>query len=173
MSQDYVELLVWKILKQFSWKVKKIFQKTPNQNIDEQSTVCVNEQKRESCDATAGGSDAISSESNNSIDSMYTEFGSEQTAETLESDSDVPLQPSEGVKEPNEDDDEKETDKEDPKSESRSRQKTESDIPTINKVETKSAIETALHFHFILFLLWLMVTCTCIPSVLTWAQNFR
>lgn len=32
---------------------------------------------------------------------------------------------------------------------------------------------TSIFFHFTLFLLWGIVTCMCLPAVLTWAHNFR
>lgn len=38
---------------------------------------------------------------------------------------------------------------------------------------TKTVVDGALFFHFSIFLLWVLVACMSVPSVLTWAHNFK
>lgn len=41
------------------------------------------------------------------------------------------------------------------------------------ETEERVSLDTSIFFHFTLFLIWSLVTALCVPSVLTWAHNFR
>lgn len=54
-------------------------------------------------------------------------------------------------------------------------EKEQNSSKTDKSKESKVSIswDTAIFFHFTVFLLWTLVAGLCIPSVLTWAHNFR
>lgn len=52
-------------------------------------------------------------------------------------------------------------------------EKKEDSVSEKSKNTKETSLDTAIFFHFTVFILWLLVTALCIPSVLTWAHNFR
>lgn len=47
------------------------------------------------------------------------------------------------------------------------------EIAASTEQKNDEVLDTAIFFHFTIFLLWLLVAGLCIPSVLTWAHNFK
>lgn len=143
MSQEFAEQLIWGMVKQFGFRVKKLFKKERSGTIT-------------GTEATAQSSENLAPPSRND-----TKVGSdaEENGKSGNNESGIEDGSNEaGQSEINQGDSEEE-------------RKQTAKVVKRNKKEVP--LDTAIFFHFTLFLLWSLTAALCIPSVLTWAHNFR
>lgn len=152
MSQEFVEQLVWSVVKKCAIYVKNLFKK---QRETEQKQN--DEETRNAIESIESNKEESSDETNPSVEDI--ENSSEKDKKEITEN---------GGTEKSETDDDKSVDE------------TEIELNKENKEEPSKEIhveavslDTTIFFHFTLFLLWSLVAGLCFPSVLTWAHNFR
>lgn len=168
MSQDYIEELVWKIIKCCASKIKGALRsKKPlpreNENFLENKTEAgTNKDNKNSKNKERGDLDS------NEIEEI-------ETKDVLKENPDDEIKPSTSKdKSKEKDNNENKAKSEDTENEDEEKDEVVSENEKDDKKEeNKSDARTAIFFHLTLFFLWIIVTCLCIPSVLTWAHNFK
>lgn len=148
MSQEYVEDIVWKVVKKFTNKLKssRATVKTDNNADKNNSDVSTEETKVENEETNIEKTENVENSEQN-----------QAPVETSEQQSEIDGVSSKEAKN-------EETDAE--------VKQTEEQV-TQNEEEANQKNPTSIFFHFTLFLLWCIVTGMCLPAVLTWAHNFR
>lgn len=176
MSQEFIEQLVWSIVKRFAFRVKMWLKGEKTAEKQEKEKM----EGKENIETIQNGN-----------------AGLEETTENIEDEDDQHAD--EDDKHADEDDkpadeDDKLADNDD-KHVDDDNQHSPGDVDTnknveenvgltknkylsqevpVEKQEKESAqLDTAIFFHFTLFLLWSLVAALSIPSVLTWAHNFK
>lgn len=155
MSQEFVEQLVWSLVKNCALYLRNLFRKPKQSKENEQITKEENneEEKR----------DAVEE-----IENLDNEEVQKET-ENVESREDK-SEENETIEENETTDDETET----VENVSTDKEESSKEVPDVEKKRKESvSLDTAIFFHFTLFLIWCLVAALCIPSVLTWAHNFR
>lgn len=162
MSQEFVEQLVWSLVKKCALRVKEFF-KTGKKTEKPSPEVENNEEVKEAVENIGNGEEELKVKN------------SEETQKTT-------VKNNENVD--GEDENRIDVDSESNKTESGSddveieasetnREESSKEVPMEKEEKAATSLDTAIFFHFTLFLLWSLVAGLCIPSVLTWAQNFR
>lgn len=159
MSQEFVEQLVWTLVKKSALCVKNFFrkQKTTSENQNENKGI------QEVKELTETSETAETKEKNESSEEENTEQTGEERG-NVDADSENEVK-------------NEETDMPEKQDKIKAEENINSKEELCNdKVPVKQEIndiDTSIFFHFTLFLLWSLVAALCIPSVLTWAHNFR
>ncbi|CAG9863163.1 unnamed protein product [Phyllotreta striolata] len=191
MSQDFVEEIVWIVVKRFAKKCKRFFRKRRDPVsgelvISSEANLAVLDQSDVntgvSGGAGAGENDGSSVEKfdervkENEIEAKNTEKGDgdknselEKTEDTISSDSKV----DNVIEKVTSGDESEENSAEGLNQTETSREPDESNDETLLGNLDLSTSYNSIFFHSTIFFLWVIVTVINIPAVLTWAHNFK